>query len=165
GEISRAAQVTSGAIYHHFPDKKALFQAVAEDITARLVANAAKAVAKEKSGWRQLVVGFSSVLASSAAPEVKLAFLAAPVVLGLDAWREVEAKHTAPLLLGVLQRMVESGELEAERMPLLARTLRGMMLEAAMAVAESKHPQATRKALNEMVETMVMSLAPTRGHG
>ena len=162
GKIARKGRVTSGAIYHHYEDKKDLFQAVAEQVTSQMVSAAASAVTAEKDPWKKLSAGVSAVLSASSAPEVKLAFLEAPMVLGLDTWRAIELKHTAPLLTEVLESLIASKQLSAAQAPLLGRLLRGVMVEAAMAIAESTNAREAQGHLSSMVDAMIMSLKSAR---
>ncbi|MFT3837254.1 MAG: TetR/AcrR family transcriptional regulator [Myxococcaceae bacterium] len=159
GELSKAAKMTSGAIYHHFEDKLALFERVAETITEELVAKAQSKLSAHADPWLRLCAGIDAVLEASGTPKVKLAFIEAPAVLGLDKWRRIEQQKTAPLLQASLEGLVRSGALTVERATLLAPTLRGMIVEAAMAVAESKTPEKVRPELSKMIQTMVLSLS------
>lgn len=162
GKIARRGRVTSGAIYHHYEDKKDLFQAVAEHVTSRMVSAAASAVTAETDPWRKLSAGVSAVLSASRAPEVKLAFLEAPMVLGLDTWRAIELKHTAPLLTEVLESLIASKQLSPAQAPLVGRLLRGVMVEAAMAIAEAENAQNAQQQLSVMLDAMIMSLKAAR---
>ncbi|MBL8953084.1 MAG: TetR/AcrR family transcriptional regulator [Myxococcaceae bacterium] len=154
GDVVKRANVTTGALYHVFPDKQALFARVARRVVDRLVSTAAAAVAAEKDPWRQLEAGMTAILAGASGPQVRLAFIDAPVVLGLEAWREIEQEATAPLLGSVLMRLAESGALPPQRALLLGRVIRGAMLEAAMAVAESGKPELARVELEGILKTM-----------
>ncbi len=159
GDVVKKANVTTGALYHAFPDKQALFERVAQRVVERLVAEAGAAVEAEADPWRQLEVGAAAILAASTAPGVRLAFLDAPVVLGLEKWRAIEQEATAPLLGAVLARLVKSGALSRQRAELLARVIRGAVLEAAMAVAESGKPQAARRELEGILSSMIGSFS------
>src|SRR5581483_11123354 len=78
-KIARRGRVTSGAIYHHFDDKQALFVAVAEHVMVQFVASAKELAAAHTDPWKKLSAGIEAVLKASSAPEVKLAFLEAPL--------------------------------------------------------------------------------------
>ena len=52
GAICSEAGVTTGALYHHFGDKKGVFAAVAEELDAGLVALTATARAR----WRMVLI-------------------------------------------------------------------------------------------------------------
>lgn len=158
-QIARRARVTTGAIYHHFEDKKALFRAVAEAITRRFALAARDASRGEDDPWRRLLSAVDHALDASAGPEMKLAFLEAPVVLGLETWRQLELKETGPVFAETLQALVASGEVSAPRAELLGRLLRGMMVEAAMAVAEAEDATATRRELRGMMRQTIEAFA------
>jgi AcrR family transcriptional regulator len=155
GDVVKRAGVTTGALYHAFPDKQALFSEVAQRAVERLVAQASEKVASETDPWRKLEVGTAAILAASSGPHVRLAFLDAPVVLGLEAWRAIEQKATAPLLGSVLVHLVKSGALTKHRAELLGRVIRGAMLEAAMAIAESGRPEPARRELQGILKAMI----------
>ena len=53
GEVCAAANATTGALYHHFRDKKGLFAAVAEMLDAQLV-QVAQAATRRHALWAQL---------------------------------------------------------------------------------------------------------------
>lgn len=161
-KIGRRARVTTGAIYHHFRDKRELFKAVAEDTMAQLVESIHLAVPREADPWTRLMAGIEAMLELSAVPEVKLAFHEAPAVLGRDEWRELETRHTAPVLSRNLEALVASGAIPAERMLLFGRLLRGMLVEAALAVADSADPKATRAELSGMIRTMIDAVVKGR---
>src|ERR1700748_3969305 len=44
-DIARAARVTTGALYHHFPTKAAVFEAVFEQVHAEMLVASAEAAA------------------------------------------------------------------------------------------------------------------------
>src|SRR5580704_8815974 len=44
-DLAREARVTTGALYHHFPSKLALFEAVFEDVHTELLAASAESAA------------------------------------------------------------------------------------------------------------------------
>ena len=159
GDLCKKARVTTGALYHHFKDKPGLFRRVAERVTARLVADAAATADRHQDPWDRLCAGIDAVLAASSTAEVKIAFLEAPVVLGLSAWRKLEEQHTAPLLIRSIGDLVAAKKLAPDRAQALGVTLRGMLVEAAMAIAEAKDPEPVRLQLGAMIRTMVMSLA------
>jgi len=157
GDVVKRANVTTGALYHAFPDKQALFAQVARRVVERLVEQAGAAVAAETDPWKQLEAGAAAILEASSAPHVRLAFLDAPVVIGLEAWRAIEQEATAPLLGSVLLRLVKARALSPQRAELLGRVIRGAMLEAAMAIAEAGKPEPARRELQGILKTMIGS--------
>lgn len=154
-DVVKRANVTTGALYHAFPDKQALFSRVAQRVVESLIAQVAAELDVERDPWRQLEVGMQAILAASSGPRVRLAFIEAPVALGLEKWRAIEQAATAPLLGAALSRLVSSRQLTPHRAQLVGRVLRGAMLEAAMAVAESPRPAPVRKELLGLLAAML----------
>jgi AcrR family transcriptional regulator len=157
--VAVRARMTSGAIYHHFRDKRDLFRAVAEDVTRRMVAGAMEAVNAEPDPWRKLWRGIEAILVWSTVPEVKLVFLEAPLVVGIAEWRALENANTSPLLYSVLGDLVAKGAMRPERAQLVGRLVRAAVIEAAMAVAEAKDPDAVREQAGGMLQGLLQRLA------
>jgi AcrR family transcriptional regulator len=99
-EIVQRAHVTRGALYHHFPDKERLFEAVVEAVMRDLHGLLMRAAVKAKSDpWRGLVLGIAEFLRASRRVEIlRIALLDAPSVLGWARWRELDARYGLGLL-------------------------------------------------------------------
>ena len=84
-EIVRRAKVTRGALYHHFADKAALFQAVYEEQRAALVHAITERI-QDTAGdmWQRVIVAACHVLLERAAdPSTRrILYVDGPAVLG-----------------------------------------------------------------------------------
>src|SRR4051812_26055354 len=60
--ISRAARVTRGAFYHHFEDKKALFDAVVVALQMGAAAKIQERTRGQPNVWHRLTIGIDSYL-------------------------------------------------------------------------------------------------------
>ena len=89
-EIVKAAEVTRGALYHHFDGKEALFRAVAE-AEAQAVTRAIEAAAKVPGG-EGLEAGSRAFFAAMAVPGcARILLVDGPAVLGAAAMDELDA--------------------------------------------------------------------------
>src|SRR5262249_6860419 len=61
-DIARGARLTKGALYHHFKDKTALFEAVLRGIEEGLVARVVEASARHTDPWARVDAGFTAFL-------------------------------------------------------------------------------------------------------
>lgn len=90
--ILEAAGVKRGALYHHFRDKAALFEAVCDQIGAEAgqqVLEAAEAAPTRLDG---LIEGSVAWVAFMLRPDARrLLLIDAPTVLGSRRWREIDA--------------------------------------------------------------------------
>src|SRR6185295_6383762 len=82
-EIVARAQVTRGALYHHFKDKRDLFRAVHERVEAELMERIAARMEATDDPWELMVSGTRAFLEACTEPAVKrIALTDAPAVLG-----------------------------------------------------------------------------------
>src|SRR5580704_19454596 len=90
-DIARAARVTTGALYHHFPTKAAVFEAVFEQVHADLMAASVAAAAGAADAIDLLAAGFGAFLDKVLEPEVQRIIITdAPAVLGLARFIELD---------------------------------------------------------------------------
>ena len=112
-EIVAAAGVTRGALYHHFEDKKALFEVVIK-CEAQEVAKAIEASsASEQAPRAALIAGASANFTAMAQPgRTRLLLLDAPAILGSPAVAAVDAENAEASLREGLQALLpEAGAL------------------------------------------------------
>jgi AcrR family transcriptional regulator len=150
--IAADARVTTGAVYHHFSGKRALFQAVAEELEVEIVAAAAVGE-EEPNPWRRIQKGFEKLIDLCASPDVqRITFIEAPQVIGPEAWREIELRYAYGALRQALTALVGAKMLKAYPVDLIARTLLALLHETSAEVARSKHDATVRRQVSELVD-------------
>jgi len=160
-ELVGVAQVTRGALYHHFQDKAALFEAVFHEVEADLVRQASAAVeALAADPWRQLHVGLEVFLRLIAGqPEMqRILLLDGPVVLGWPKWRELESAFTLGHIVDSLARSVERGVLREQPVAPMAHLILAALNEAALLIAHSEDPESTQVEVSEALLRLVGGL-------
>jgi AcrR family transcriptional regulator len=145
-EIVAASGVgTRGALYHHFEDKRALFQAVFEQVEVDLLA-AAGGSDEPGDALGQLRSGLIRFLDASLTPEVqRILLIDGPAVLGWQTWRQLEGRYGVGAIHGLLERAVLEGALPAQPLIVLAHVLLAAADEAALVIANSTEPAAARE--------------------
>jgi AcrR family transcriptional regulator len=161
-EVVRAAGVTRGALYHHFADKRELFEAVYErleaELTERIAAGALEANAD--SPLAAMRAGAEMFLEACAEPEAKqIALLDGPAVLGWGRWRQIGAEHGLGLIEATLRAAVEAGAIEPQPVRPLAHVLMGALDEAALMVATAEEPDKTRAEVGRTLRFLIDSLS------
>ncbi len=143
--ISRAARVTRGAFYHHFEDKKALFDAV---VVAMQVAATARVNAASKGVqkiWDRLTIGIDAYLDVCLEPAYgRIVVQEAPAVLGHARFREIEEAYPLALLTASLTALKRQGELDVDDIALLSRMLDAMICKVALMLPEADDPATLR---------------------
>ena len=147
GSICAEANVTAGALYHHYGDKKGLFAALVESIDAQLVAAAlqtgSRVLEAGGSPWDAFLATTDTVLAAGLdVPLRRIMLTEAPAVLGAKVWGEIRQRQglgsmqrhirvlqgqgiflqhnpqrLAPIILGTLYGAIESLPDQAEGVP------------------------------------------------
>lgn len=163
-EIVKRAKVTRGALYHHFKDKRALFEAVVVEV-ARGIAGTIDDMAVPFTSpigtdpLGALIEGTQAFLDACLDPAVRRIYLIdAPAVLGWHRWREIDAPHGVRSLregvAAVLAGRPDPG-LAVEPVTFL---LAGAFNEAALWIAESKDEKAARKEMDRVLEEFIARL-------
>ena len=161
-EIVRAAGVTRGALYHHFPGKQDLFEAVYEQIEAELAQRIAAGAlaANAESPLEAMRAGADMFLQACTEPEAqRIVLLDGPSVLGWDRWREIAAEHGLGLIEASLQAAVDAGAIESQPVRPLAHVLMGALDEAAMVVARAEDPEQMRREVGRTLDFLIKALS------
>ena len=160
-DIARKARVTTGALYHHFPTKAAVFEAVFEQLHAELLTASMAAGVDGGDIVDLLIAGFGVFLDKVQEPEVQRILLTdAPAVLGLQRFIELDERYAFPATVAALTAANEAGALRIDDPPTLARLLLGALTRAGLLVAGSAEPAATRDAVAVMLRAVLIGFAP-----
>jgi AcrR family transcriptional regulator len=157
-EIVRRAKVTRGALYHHFEDKRALFDAVASEV-AREIAEKIDAMTPMDDPLKALIVGTGAFLDACLDPAVRRIYLIdAPAVLGWHRWREIDAPHGVRSLREGVSAMLAERPDDALAVEPTTFLLAGAFNEAALWIAESKDEKAARRAMDRSLAALIERL-------
>ena len=149
-EIVRSAEVTRGALYHHFADKRDLFRAVHEGIEAALAREIGERIAAEAEAGTDpkavLAIGARAFLDACERPELaRIALVESPAVLGWTEWREIDERYGLGLVSGALELGMDAGAIARRPVKPLAHLLLAAMGEAGMVIANAPDPAAARR--------------------
>lgn len=114
-EILAQAGVTRGALYHHFADKAALFEAVCERLMEEAADAIERATADADDSLAALEVGFAAWFGFVLDPGLRSILLVeAPTVLGFERWRAFDDTHSFQSLRAGLAEALLNGALVYE---------------------------------------------------
>ena len=163
-DVSGAARVTKGALYHHFPKgKQALFEAVFVEVDRQLAERTVAGIQDGAQGWRLVEQGLDAYLSACADPVVRrVMFAEGPSVLGYDRWRALDGCEARHLLDETLAALAEQGEIGTAPLPLLSRLVFATLGEAGMAVADAEDADAARAEALTLLLAMLRGLRPAQ---
>jgi AcrR family transcriptional regulator len=162
-EIASAAGVAKGAVYHHYPSKQSIFEAVLRYKSAALASELRDQVTQAPDVLAMLTRGTAAYFAACAdGPTGRIILKDGPAVLGWARWREIDEEHFGQAIPRSLSVAMEQGLIDPQPVPPLARLLLGAITEAAVACAESEAPAKTGRDHAAAFERLIGGLRRSR---
>ena len=137
-EIVRQAGVTRGALYYHFRDKAALFEAVFDEVRGEHIQALRTAMAMvEGDDWQRLMTWVGLTLERVMDPAVRrIVYIDGPAVLD---WSSEERRAPAiALVRDLIAPLMARGVIEQLPLDTLARQLWALFFNAAVDIAQAE---------------------------
>ncbi len=137
--------LTRGALYHHFGDKRGLFEAVVTEIDAEMTARLAIRTANAPNAWEAFLEQGIGYIEMALEPEIRRIVLRdGPAILGDPAsWPSANGCITA--MKQSLEGLLESGIIADVDPEATARMVNGASCYAAQWIANAEDPMAVSK--------------------
>jgi AcrR family transcriptional regulator len=154
-DVVAAARVTRGALYYHFKDKAALFDAVVEDIAAEVLEKIEKAAASEDKLIDGLIAGCRAYLDACLAPSVRRIYVIdAPAVIGPQRMREIDARYALGSLAEGVDAILAENPSPALSADALTALLSGALDEAVLWLVHNDDA-ASRRRLDRTLDALI----------
>ena len=165
-QVCKRAEVTRGALYHHFAGKDDLFRAVCENAAGTLTDQVIEAARSYPDAWSRLREGCRAFLDACSGQGVRQILLTdAPSVLGWASFRELDARHGLGLLRAGIQAAMDSGAIQAGPVDLIAHMLVAALDEAAMVIGRATDPDAARRDAALVIDRILAGITGERRSG
>jgi AcrR family transcriptional regulator len=141
--IVAGAQVTKGALYHHFSGKQALFEAVFERVEADASRAIQTSLRGHKDPWEKARAGLRAFLGVVQEPRYRrIVIQEGPAVLGYERYREQEERSTFANVLEIVRAVLSAGtwDLDEDMLQTFARIFFGAMSSAGASVSRADDP-------------------------
>jgi AcrR family transcriptional regulator len=139
--IVAGAQVTKGALYHHYSGKQALFEAVFEKVESAGAQQIQAALQGHRDPWEKANAGLRAFLEVVRQPSYsRIVVQDGPSVLGHERYREQEERSTFAYVLDIVRAVLGAGAWEADDAleHTFARIFFGAMSSAGTTVSTSE---------------------------
>lgn len=162
-DIASTARASKGAVYHHFTDKRAIFDEVFRVSQQGVMTQTEQAVAalqgEENSPWAISTAAVQGFLNSYVADVRKRSMLRQSAgVLGVRRCREIDDELALPLVMDLLKQLDERGELQPVPREMTAAVIFGTLCEAATSLAFAEHPDRAGKEAAQVVGYLLSGL-------
>lgn len=150
------AEMTRGALYHHFRSKKGLFQAVVETVQKEVAEQVETEAAKSEDVWEQLFLGCRAFVSAAVEPRNKrILLLDGPAVLGWETWRAMDEENSMRLLREQLLIIQQHGYLEGVSIEAMTHFLSGALNESALWIAQKPDGRQALKETDKIVAVLL----------
>jgi AcrR family transcriptional regulator len=147
-EVAQEAQVTRGAIYHHFPSKQALFLEMVEQLLGSMGSAILESAEKAPDTWQSLLAGCRTFLKVSQNEAYQTIILGqAPAILGTVHWNRLDREYTTDALYSVLMDLTAEKVIAVPDAPAAAEALSGAMNQLSRWIAAGNSPEAAWETL------------------
>jgi AcrR family transcriptional regulator len=156
-ELVERARVTKGALYHHFANKRELYQAVVEDMEQELVERI-EAAGAGLAPWERLAAMCTAYVDACRDPALaRMLVLEAPAVLGWKTWCNLEQQYE----VAAFARCLKEADGLQEPAETLAQVILGALTTGARVIATAPDPEAARVQVQQTIDRLIAGLRST----
>ena len=159
--IVAGADVTKGALYHHFSGKQAIFEAAFERVESRASSGIARATEGHDDPWEKAQAGLRAFLGAVQEPAYRQVVISdGPSVLGHERFREQEERSTYAIVDEIVRAALgtDAYDLDDAMLDTFTRIFFGAMSAAGSAVAVSQDPAAAAARVELAIGTIMAGL-------
>ncbi|MEO9339990.1 TetR/AcrR family transcriptional regulator [Mesorhizobium sp. SB112] len=159
-DFTAAAGLTRGALYHHFGDKKGLFEAVVAEIDSEMNERLKLISENAADSWQGFVDECRVYMEMALEPEIQRVILRdGPAILG-DPYQWPNQNSCITAMATSLRQFVEAGIIRDVDPEAVARLVNGATIHAAQWIANAEDPYATSKKAVAAFNLMLAGLLP-----
>lgn len=154
-EIVEELQLTRGAFYHHFKNKKALFLALMESIQVEIAERIERVAMQTEDAWEQLIIGsVEFVVAALDKSIVQILLLDGPSVLSWEEWKALDSRNSEFQLKNQLEHLQNTAKIVKLDLDLLSSFISGGLNELTIRLSTKEYieKQEIKKIIVHMFE-------------
>jgi AcrR family transcriptional regulator len=137
--VLQRSGVSRGSLYHHFPDKKALFEAVLIRVHAEVVQITIRAARGSTDGVEALKAGCLAWIKLARDPSIsRIVLIDAPSVVGWVRWRQIDEEHSFGVVKAGLRAAAKRDLLPEQMIEPVGHILLAALNELALVIATSR---------------------------
>lgn len=156
-DVARATRVTRGAVYHHFANKQALFEAVMTDLGQEMLGRVAAAAGWRPDTWAAAAAALGAYLDHCCDPVYgRICWQEAPVALGYARWMECEKEYAFGLTATFARVMTDAGLIDPGPMDTAVSLMFWLIGGAGQTIAEA--PEADRARVRDECERQILRM-------
>jgi AcrR family transcriptional regulator len=159
-DIAADANLTKGAVYYGFKDKRDLFHAACKQVLTE-ISKAATTTTMDhvEHDVMEIVTGGEKLFDAYESPGARrLLLVDGPSVLGIDDWTALQEPLRIELGEHALGHLADAGLLKPELVPMMAHLLFGAFTQGVLQIAASDEPQRASREARDAYGRLAMGL-------
>jgi len=165
-DIAAGVNVTKGALYHHFKDKKAVFEAVFVQIEQEINRRVLSESERAGDAYERLRAGCHAYLDVCLEPDVRqIVVLDAPSVLSWDRYCEIDQDYAIRAITEALERVRNAGFTFNESLDSLAYLVVGTLSMGGRVIARASDRTAARADVGATLDRVLAGVVGENGDG
>ena len=157
--VLRAARVSRGSLYHHFPSKDALFWAVMERIQERIGGELLESTQQVTDAVGLLRAGALGWIRLAGDPVIaRIILIDAPSVLGWERWRQFDEEHVLGDIKAAMHAAAAEGALDPAHADAFAHMLLAAVNEMALLIPRAEDQAAAISAAEGALDEFLRRL-------
>ncbi|GAB6930059.1 TetR/AcrR family transcriptional regulator [Paenibacillus sp. JCM 10914] len=155
-EVADHANVTRGALYHHFKNKQGLFLAVLDLVQTEIGQRVEEEADRSDDPWEQLLLGCRAFIAAVVETQNKrIMLIDGPSVVGWEAWREMDEQNSMSHLSEQLVVLQEKGVIKPVSVDAMTHAISGALNECSLWVAQLPETAGSLEETMEVITGML----------
>lgn len=162
-KIAQAARLTRGAVYHHFPSKRALFEAVVEEQEKRVIGEVASVLQHHDDMFDGYLAAIDAFLDLCRDPVYStIVWREGLSALGMDGIKSCAEKYSYGVVEAGAHALVDAGYFDGRAFDTTTRLVFQLLGAAGQAIAEAEDMQRVRDESGEVLKRMLTGLRTDR---
>lgn len=154
--VVEKTNLTRGALYHHFEDKRSLFEAVFREEQTRLASTLQSVIDEAADEAAAFSASLDKFLDAMAEPKARRILIdEAPTVLGWKRWRDIDKAYVLGTLSGALEKEAKAEGYEVPCPDAMNLLVSSALYEAVQLITASDQKQAARDAAGRTLKSML----------
>jgi AcrR family transcriptional regulator len=144
-DVAADIHASRGAVYHHFPSKVALFEAVVERMEAETVGRIAEQTSPAADAWEASMIALDVFLERCGDPVYgRVVWIEAPLALGWKQWNDLQVKYGHGVVTDLMEALAAAGRLKPMPTRPMANLVFHMLCAAGQALAQTTESERPR---------------------
>lgn len=143
--IVAGAQVTKGALYHHFSGKQGIFEAVLEKVEDDAAEGIREALKGTRDPWEKALVGLRAFLGVVQDPSYqRIVIQEGPAILGYERFREHEERSSYAIVQDIVRAVLRAStyQLDEPMLSTFTQIFFGALSAAGESITAAEDPRA-----------------------